>query len=78
MMPNRVLQGNVDPTLLLSSQEEIERAVEACLADAGGTKHILNVGDGVFPEVPEEAVAHFVQAAKQASRAAARTEAVFS
>lgn len=61
----RTVQGNVDPTVLLGPQEGIEQAVHACMAAAGPTGHILNVGDGVTPNIPEENVAFFVRLATQ-------------
>lgn len=62
---NRCVQGNVDPTVLLGPQDGIEQAVSACIAAAGPTGHILNVGDGVTPNIPEYNVAYFVHLATQ-------------
>lgn len=59
----RTVQGNVDPTVLLGPQEGIQQAVEECMQAAGPTGHILNVGDGVTPNIPEENVAYFVHLA---------------
>ena len=60
----RCVQGNVDPTVMLGPQKGVEQAVCECLTAAGPTRHILNVGDGVTPNIPEENVAHFVHCAK--------------
>ena len=66
----RVLQGNVDPAVLLQGRDEIERAVAKCLADGGGPgRHILNLGHGVPADAPEENVRAFVEAAKRGGRA---------
>jgi uroporphyrinogen decarboxylase len=55
-----VLQGNVDPTILLSGNEQaIRNAVRECVAEAGPRSHILNLGHGVIKETPEVAVAVF-------------------
>lgn len=62
---SRCVQGNVDPTVLLGPQDGIEQAVSACMAAAGPTGHILNVGDGVTPNIPEDNVAYFVHLATQ-------------
>lgn len=61
-----VLQGNVDPTILLGPDAGIDAAVAECIASAGGpgNRHILNLGHGVLQPTPEEAVARFVDAAK--------------
>lgn len=60
---DRTVQGNVDPTVLLGPQEGIQQAVQECMTAAGSTGHILNVGDGVTPNIPEENVAYFVHLA---------------
>ena len=60
---DRPVQGNVDPTVLLGPQKGIEQAVQECMEAAGPKGHILNVGDGVTPNIPEENVAFFVHLA---------------
>merc|ERR1719198_2861693 len=63
---DRLVQGNVDPTILFGSPAQIREAVHANIAEAGGKgKHILNLGHGVLQGTPEEAVAAFVNAAKE-------------
>lgn len=49
---HKVLQGNLDPSVLLAPWEVIEQRLKAIL-DQGmqGQKHIFNLGHGVFPEV---------------------------
>jgi len=61
------VQGNVDPTLLLSTPDVIDAAVKACIDSAGGpgNKHILNLGHGVLQQTPEDNVAAFVDACKK-------------
>jgi len=62
----RLVAGNVDPTILFGSEAQITEAVQQNIADAGGKgKHILNVGHGVLQGTPEASVAAFVNAAKQ-------------
>jgi len=64
---DRRVQGNVDPTILFGSEAQIRAAVEENIRDAGGPgKHLLNLGHGVLQGTPEEAVATFVDAAKNA------------
>jgi hypothetical protein len=42
------ISGNLDPTVLFGSQEQIEQAVRECIDKAGGpgNKHLLNLGHG--------------------------------
>lgn len=65
--PQVVLQGNVDPAVLLGPAELVRRAVEDCLAQTGGVGHILNLGHGVLPQTPVENVRLFVETAKSAA-----------
>ena len=60
---NMVLAGNVDPMVLYGGEERIRAAVTECIKQARG-KHVLNLGHGVEKDIPEEAVAAFVNAAK--------------
>lgn len=64
---DRVVQGNIDPTVLFGSEEQITSAVHDCIRKAGGKRHLLNLGHGVLQGTPEEAVHTFVRAAKQIS-----------
>ncbi len=61
------LQGNLDPAALMQAPEEIARQVRA-LIDAGrpARGHIVNLGHGVQPQTPVEAVASFVRSAQEA------------
>ena len=51
----QVLQGNLDPTQLYASPEEIARATKAMLREFG-PHHIANLGHGVYPDTPLEGV----------------------
>lgn len=73
-LENRPVQGNVDPTVLLGSQDGIAQAVQDCMDAAGSRGHILNVGDGVTPNIPEENVAYFVRLATQQRQSSTQTE----
>lgn len=61
---SKMVSGNVDPTVLLGPSAGIVEAVDSCIAKAGGSGHILNLGHGVIKETPEEAVKLFVDTAK--------------
>lgn len=62
--PDMVLQGNFDPSRLLSPIPEIKRmAME--MVDAFGTqKYIANLGHGILPEVPVDHAKAFVDTIK--------------
>ena len=52
------IQGNLDPVALFAPPEELERQVLDVLDRAGGRPgHIFNLGHGILPGTPPEAVA---------------------
>ncbi len=55
--PDRGIQGNLDPTLLLGPLERVFAATDDILARAGGRPgHIFNLGHGILPTTPLEHV----------------------
>jgi uroporphyrinogen decarboxylase len=50
--PATVLQGNLDPLLLVAGGEPLQRATENILAAFAGRPHIFNLGHGILPETP--------------------------
>lgn len=57
------LQGNMDPSVLLSTPERIKQEVSQVLADFGeGSGHIFNLGHGITPDVPPDHVKVFIDA----------------
>ena len=63
--PSRVLAGNVDPMVLYGSEANIRAAVRNCISQAGGIKHVLNLGHGVEKDMDEAKVAAFVDEARK-------------
>jgi len=64
--PNVAISGNLDPSILFGSKEQIEQAVRNCIDKAGGPgKHLLNLGHGVMQGTPEEAVKWLVDECKR-------------
>ncbi|KTD43738.1 uroporphyrinogen decarboxylase [Legionella quateirensis] len=56
------LQGNLDPTVLLSTDQCIRKQVGDVLASFGnGTGHVFNLGHGVTPDVSPEQVAVMIE-----------------
>ncbi len=61
LLGERAVQGNVDPAVLFAGPDAARGAVDALLADAGSAPGlIVNVGHGLLPGTPVEAVAAFV------------------
>lgn len=61
LLPQAALQGNLDPAALLAGQEAIEReAAQLLEAHGPSSGHIFNLGHGVLPQTPPDAVARLV------------------
>ncbi len=58
------LQGNFDPSRLLSPVAEIERRVKEMINRFGKNKYIANLGHGILPNIPVEHAQAFVNAVK--------------
>jgi uroporphyrinogen decarboxylase len=57
------IQGNLDPTVLLSNPAEVRRRAKEILDQAAGRPgHIFNLGHGVLPQTPVENVLALVEA----------------
>ncbi|HEX9304561.1 MAG TPA: uroporphyrinogen decarboxylase [Thermoanaerobaculia bacterium] len=65
-LPERALQGNLDPGALLGGTREVHRRVRAMLAETGGIAHVVNLGHGVLPQTPIESAEAFFDAVRQA------------
>lgn len=60
--PERAVQGNLDPAVLLAPPDVLARAVDDVLARAGGRPgHIFNLGHGLHPQTPLDAVYRVVE-----------------
>lgn len=62
--PNKTLQGNLDPCVLYSDFENIEKQTNEMLCKFGKNRHIANLGHGVYPDISPEKVICFVEAVK--------------
>jgi uroporphyrinogen decarboxylase len=66
--PDTAMQGNLDPTVLLVSPEEIRRhAADILKRAAGRPGHIFNLGHGVLPTTPVENAVALVDAVRELS-----------
>jgi uroporphyrinogen decarboxylase len=61
------LQGNVDPAILLRSEEDVRLAAQSAIEKTGGLGHILNLGHGILPNTPVANARAFVKAGHQAA-----------
>ena len=63
------LQGNLDPAILLSTPEAIEKEVASILASYGnGNGHVFNLGHGITQWTPPENAAAFLEAVRKHSQ----------
>jgi len=61
LQPHAVVQGNLDPALLITGGEAMRSGVRDILAGLGGKgRHIFNLGHGITPQTPPEHVAELV------------------
>ena len=64
--PNVALQGNVEPSILLGSVDQVRCAAVEAVEKTGGVGHILNLGHGILPNTPVENAKVFVEAGQAA------------
>ena len=65
---DRAIQGNLDPTVLLTTPEQIRRHAREVLDQAAGRPgHIFNLGHGVLKQTPVQNVIALVEAVKELS-----------
>ena len=62
------LQGNLDPAILLSSPQVVQREAAAILASYGkGNGHVFNLGHGISQHTPPENVAALIETVRTTS-----------
>lgn len=59
------LQGNFDPTRLLSPPKVIKAMVTDMINEFGKDKYVVNLGHGILPNVPLENAQAFIEAVKE-------------
>ena len=59
------LQGNFDPSRLLSPIPEIKAGVHKMINEFGKDKYIVNLGHGILPNIPVDHAKAFVDAVKE-------------
>ena len=58
---NVVIQGGLDPKILLSSEQEIQRNVDKYLSIFKGVPYIFNLGHGLLPETDPDKVEKLIK-----------------
>lgn len=64
LIPNKTLQGNLDPCVLYASFKEIEKETKKMLNAFGKQRYIANLGHGVYPDTDPEKVKCFIETVK--------------
>ena len=59
---DRVVQGNIDPAVLLAGPEATQAAAQRLLREVDRRGHIVNLGHGILPGTPVESVAALAEA----------------
>ena len=63
----KVVQGNIDPLLLVAGGSALDKRIDHVLAAMKGKPFIFNLGHGIVPETPPEHVAQLVARVRRKS-----------
>lgn len=63
----KTLQGNLDPCALYGTDKEVEQTTKQMLDAFGTSRHIANLGHGVYPDTDPEKVKVFIKTVKEYS-----------
>lgn len=65
LLPNKVLQGNLDPCALYGTLTDVKRETIAMLDAFGPGRHIANLGHGLYPDIEVDKVKCFIDTVKE-------------
>jgi uroporphyrinogen decarboxylase len=65
LIPNKVLQGNLDPCALYGSLDQVKAETIKMLSAFGPHKHIANLGHGLYPDTEVDNVKCFIDTVKE-------------
>jgi uroporphyrinogen decarboxylase len=65
LIPNKTLQGNLDPCVLYASYDDIRKETRAMAAEFGSHPFIANLGHGVYPDTDPDKVRCFIESIKE-------------
>jgi len=71
LQPKVIVQGNLDPLLLVAGGEALDKAVETRLDALGPQRYVFNLGHGITPQTPPEHVGRVVELVKARGKTAA-------
>lgn len=65
--PNKTLQGNLDPATLYASFDMVKSETRRMIDQFGPSRHIANLGHGVYPDMKADKVKCFIDEVKEYS-----------
>jgi uroporphyrinogen decarboxylase len=65
LMPDKVLQGNLDPCALYGDMAQVKAETRKMLTLFGPDKHIANLGHGLYPDTEVDKVKCFIDTIKE-------------
>ncbi len=65
LLPEKTLQGNLDPCALYGSLDNVRRATRNMLEAWAGHPHIANLGHGLYPDTEVDKVKCFIDTVKE-------------
>lgn len=69
LLPDKVLQGNLDPCALYGSLQDVKKETKKMLDAFGFHRHIANLGHGLYPDTEVDKVKCFIDTVKEYSAA---------
>lgn len=65
LLPDKTLQGNLDPCALYGSLDDVRRETRKMLQAFGSHPHIANLGHGLYPDTEVDKVKCFIETVKE-------------
>lgn len=67
LIPGKVLQGNLDPCALYASSDSVKASARRMVDEFGTSRHIANLGHGLYPDTEVDKVKCFIDTVKEYS-----------
>ena len=65
---HKTLQGNLDPCALYGSFEDVKKSTRKMLDEFRNSRHIANLGHGIYPDIDPEKVKCFIETVNEYSK----------